>query len=135
MSAKRRMFDTRTILIVLFVIVAIAAAYIAITNLPPEENTLTPGEVITNKDHYLDGDPIVVKGLYDITTEGAVIVSTMSTLTARDELRLDYSNVNNATSFLITGQKYKFTGSLTYEDTENPLLRQIIFIAEDIEIV
>ena len=134
MSAKRRIFDTRTILIILFVIVIIGAAYILITNLPVAEDTLTPGEVLTNQGHYLNGGLIIVKGLYDVTSEGGVIVTTMDTTTARDELRLDYSNVANATEILIQGQKYKFKGVLRYENEENPL-SPVILVAEDIELV
>lgn len=132
MSAKRKRFDTRTVLIVLFVIVVIAAGYILITNLPVEEETFTPEELLMNPGKYLNGESIVVKGFYDITTEGPSIVSTMSTITGRSALRLDYSGVANATDILITGTKYKFTGVLTLIDENNPL-GPVIFVAEQIK--
>ena len=128
MSAKKRRFDTRTILIVLLIAVIIAAVYIWVTNLPPEEDTLTPGEVLDNQDHYLNGESIIVKGLYDNTGEGDVIVSTMDTTTARDELRVDLTSATGDTP-AVQGEKYKFTGILIRESPLDP----ITLVAENVE--
>ena len=133
MSAKRRKFDTRTILIILLVIVIIAAAYIVITNLPPEDDTLTPDDVFRNKDRYL-GKKIIVRGYFVNTTEGSAIVSTLSETQGRYELKIDYSAVNNASDLLISGQNhvYKFTGVLSMD--ENDLLGiDVILIVENIK--
>ena len=132
MSAKRKRFDTRTVLIILFIIVIIAAGYIFITNLPAEEETFAPEELLMNPGKYLNVESIVVKGFYVITTEGPSIVSTLSTVTGRPSLRLDYSGVANATDILITDTKYKFTGVLTLVDENNPL-GPLIFVAEQIK--
>jgi len=117
--AKR--FDTRTILTVLLVLLVIAAGYIVITNLPPEEKYLYPEDVLRNKSQYLN-QTISVRGYYifsDPTTP--VIVSTTSTTTGRAELKLDYSHIENATDRLVTGSTlYIFTGVLK-EDTTNPV--------------
>jgi hypothetical protein len=128
MSAKKRRFDTRTILIALLIAVIIAAVYVWITNLPPEENTLTPGEVLDNQVHYLNGESIIVKGLYDRTAEGDVIVSTMDTTTTRDELRVDLTSATGDIP-AVQGEKYKFKGILTRETPLDP----ITLVAENIE--
>ena len=132
MRAKRRKFDTRTILIVLFVIVILAAAYIVITNLPVEEDYLTPEEVLGNKELYLNGDPIVVKGYYIYEAGNPVVVSTLSTVVGRSSLRLNFDNLDeNETDILRTNVKFKFTGILTLVDENNPYA--VIFIVEKIE--
>jgi len=133
MSAKKKRFDTRTILIVLFVIVIIAAGYIVITNLPAEEEYLIPEEVISNRDFYLNGEPIVVKGYYDLDGNDPVVVSTMSTIEGRTTLELDFEGFSdNETDILRTGNKYKFTGVLILVDENNPL-GPVIFVVEKIE--
>ena len=133
MSAKKKRFDTRTILIVLFVIVIIAAGYIVITNLPAEEEYLIPEEVISNRDFYLNGEPIVVKGYYDLDGNDPVVVSTMSTIEGRTTLELDLEGLSdNETDILRTGNKYKFTGVLNLVDENNPL-GPVIFVVEKIE--
>lgn len=133
MSAKKKRFDTRTILIVLFVIVIIAAGYIVITNLPAEEEYLIPEEVLSNRDFYLNGEPIVVKGYYDLDGNDPVVVSTMSTIEGRTTLELDLEGLSdNETDILRTGNKYKFTGVLNLVDENNPL-GPVIFVVEKIE--
>ena len=133
MSAKKKRFDTRTILIVLFVIVVIAAGYIVITNLPAEEEYLIPEEVSSNRDFYLNGEPIVVKGYYDLDGNDPVVVSTMSTIEGRITLELDLEGLSdNETDILRTGNKYKFTGVLILVDENNPL-GPVIFVVEKIE--
>jgi len=131
MSAKRRRYDTRTILIVLFIIVIIAAGYIFITNLPAEEEWLTPEEIMRNKNVYLGGGTIIVRGFYEITNEGPAVVSTTSTVTGRTVLRLDYSGVTNAIDILIESIKYDFTGYII--EDENPFIDAVILVVEKIE--
>jgi len=133
MSAKRKRFDTRTILIVLFVIVVIAAGYTVITNLPAEEEYLTPEEVLSNKNYHLNGAPIIVKGFYDLDGGNDVVVSTMSTVTGRTTLELDFEGLSdNETDILRTGNKYKFTGVLTLNE-EDPLGVAVKLVVEKIE--
>ena len=133
MVAKRRKFDTRTILIILLVVVIIAAAYILITNLPPEDDTLTPEDVFRNENYYLNGEPIIVRGHYVVEEEGPAIVSTLTEIEDRAELRINYSSVANATDILISGvdHVYKFTGTLTLDEND-PLGIKVIFIVEKI---
>ena len=133
MSSKRRRFDTRTILIILLVVVIIAAAYIVITNAPPEDDTLTPEEVLRNPSKYLE-QTIIVRGYYDVTSEGPVVVSTFSTIDEGDKLKINYTSVANATDILIEGADYvyKFTGILKL-DEENPLNIQYILIVDKID--
>lgn len=132
MVAKRRKFDTRTILIILLVIVIIGAAYIVITNLPPEDDTLSPEEVIRNPSKYLE-QTIIVRGYYFVSDGNPVIVSTLSDIEDKDKLIIDYSAVNNATDILISGADhiYKFTGVLTLDENV-PLGNVVIFKVEKI---
>jgi cytochrome c-type biogenesis protein CcmE len=115
MKSKKNFFDTRTLLIILIVIVIIGGAYLIITNLPPEEDYLTPETILANKETYLD-KTINVRGYYQ-TEEFSIVVSTLSTTEGRAELRIDYSNVENATDILIEDEKYDFTGILNRQDT------------------
>ena len=132
MSAKKKRFDTRTILIVLFVIVVIAAGYIVITNLPAEEEYLTPEEVLRNKDNYLN-ETIIVKGLYDLDGGKDVVVSTMSTVNGRAPLEIDLEGFSeNETDILKTGNKYKFTGVLKLNE-EDQLGVSVKLVVEKIE--
>jgi len=128
MKRKNKMLETRTILIILIVIVIICGGYLVITNLPPEEDYLTPEEVFANEDLYIDLK-ITVRGYYDISGGYPVIVSTMSTTEGRPELRFDYSNVENATDDLFTGEKYDFTGELNIQDT--PTKKDVILVLDD----
>ncbi len=116
MKRKRRILETRTILIILIVIVIVGGGYLIFSNLPPEEDYLTPEEVLANQDYYLD-QKITVRGYYDISGGYPVIVSTMSTTEGRPELRFDFSNIQNATDDLFEGEKYDFTGELIKQDT------------------
>lgn len=132
MSVKRRKYDTRTILIVLFVIVVIAAGYILITNLPAEEDWLTPEELLGNKNTYLDGRTIVVRGYYD-SNERAIVSTTKNV--EKSILPLNYSSVKNATDILRDGVKFDFTGILEAVDTGGsvPPGTVVVFVAEQIK--
>jgi hypothetical protein len=133
MSAKKRNYDTRTILIVLFVIVVIIAGYIVVTNLPEEEEFLTPEEVLNNTDLYLNGDKILVKGYYLLDPSGPVVISTLSTTTGRAALELDLTGLDtNITDVLREEVKFKFIGILKI-DEDNPLGNAVIFDVEKIE--
>jgi hypothetical protein len=133
MSAKRKRLETRTILIILLVIVIIAAVYIIITNLPVEEEFFTPEEILNNKESYLNGEQIIVKGLYDLDGGAEVVVSTLSTEQGRVTLELNLSGLTqNETDVLITGNKYKFTGVLTLNE-DDPLGLSVIFKVAKIE--
>ncbi len=132
MSVKRRKYDTKTILIVLFVIVVIAAGYILITNLPAEEDWLTPEELLGNKNTYLDGRTIVVRGYYD-SNERAIVSTTKNV--EKSILPLNYSSVKNATDILKDGVKFDFTGILESVDTGGsvPPGTVVVFVAEQIK--
>ncbi|KYK23541.1 hypothetical protein AYK21_02475 [Thermoplasmatales archaeon SG8-52-2] len=130
MKRKKNFLDTRTLLIILIVIVVIGGAYLVITNLPPEENFLTPETILANKDTYLD-TTITVRGFYFTDTdEISFVVSTLSTVEGRAELRIDYSNIENATDILIEDEKYDFTGLLNKQDT--PTGFDVILVLEKI---
>ena len=132
MNIRGRKFDTRSILIVLFVIVVIAAIYILITNLPEEEDFLTPEEVLNNKDIYLNGETIVIKGYFIYDGDYPAVVSNLATTTGRPVLRLDYSDVENADDILKTEDTFKFTGILIIDEAD-PLGLAVKFMVEKIE--
>lgn len=110
MKRKKKFLETRTLLYILIVIIIIGGAYLVITNLPPEEEYLTPEQVLANKDHYLNQN-IKVRGYYEVS-DSPIVVSTLSTVEGRAELRIDYSNIENATDDLIEGEKFDFIGEL-----------------------
>ena len=128
MKRKKNLLDTRTLLILLIVIVVIGGAYLIITNLPPEEDFLTPETILANKETYLNKN-IKVRGFY-LRAEFPLVVSTLSTVEGRAELRIDYSNIANATDELIENEKYDFTGELVKQDT--PTGFDVILILEKI---
>ena len=111
MKRKKNFLDTRTLLIILIVIVIVGGAYLVITNLPPEEDFLTPETILANKDIYLD-KTITVRGFYQ-RDDFPIVVSTLSTVEGRAELRIDNFNATD----LIEDEKYDFTGVLTRQDT------------------
>ena len=115
MKRKKNLLDTRTLLIILIVIVVIGGAYLIITNLPPEEDFLTPETILANKETYLN-ENIKVRGFY-LVDDLPLVVSTLSTVEGRAELRIDYSNIANATDNLIENEKYDFSGQLVQQDT------------------
>jgi hypothetical protein len=129
MSTKRKKFDTRTILIVLFVIVVIAATYIFITNLPAEEDTLTPEEVRRNIQLYLNKN-IVVEGYYEPDFDGGSIVSNpIDQLSSPPDswLRIDITNLDNESVF--EDIKYHFTGIVTELEIEgSPTKNYVLFV-------
>lgn len=131
MCAKRKKFETRTLLMVLLVIVVIAAIVIVVINLPVEENTLTPEEVLRNPNKYLNSEPIFVKGYYINSTGIPHIVSTLDNTEGRAELKIDYSSVSNVTLISGSNYVYRFKGILTV-DEENPLIDRYILVVEDI---
>jgi len=89
---------------------------------------LSPEEVLGNKSEYIN-QTISVRGYY-ILNPDPVIVSTLST--TADALKLDYSNIDNATDYLITGHQYLFTGTLI-EDESDPISLDVILVLENIE--
>lgn len=133
MSAKRKRFETRTILMASLVIVIIAAIIVVIINLPAEENTLTPEEVLRNPNKFLNNETIIVKGYFINPTGTPYIVSTLSNIEGRAELKIDFSNVQNATDILIENSNYVYqlTGILSL-DEENPLVDRYILVVDEI---
>ena len=128
MSAKRSRFDTRTILIVVLVLIIIAAAYILFTSLPPAEEDKTPEEVLRNKDKYLNGGSIVVKGYFIYDAGHPSVVSTLSNTEGRSVLWLDFEGLDeNETDKLKTDTMFRFTGVLIKEDPDNPLNTKLLF--------
>ena len=135
MSAKRKRFDTRTVLIVLLVIVIIASAYIVITNLPAEENYLSPEEVTRNPQLYLN-DEIIVEGYYEPDIEGGSIVSLPTDPLSAPPgswLKLDISNVGNESLPLYSDIKYHFTGLLTETIPTGSPAVVYVFVVEKVE--
>ena len=115
------------------VIVVIAAIIVVIINLPAEENTLTPEEVLINPNKFLNNEPIIVKGYFINPAGTPYIVSTLSNVEGRAELKIDYSNVQNATDILIQNSNYVYqlTGILSL-DEENPLVDRYVLIVDEI---
>ena len=132
MMIKGKKIENRTILIISAIILIILAGYYIITNLPAEENYHTVEEVLRNKERYLNSGTIVVRGYYD--SNAIAIVSTPSDLTGKSILRVDHSEVQNASDILINDVKFDFTGVLQELNVGDPG-NIVIFIANKIEIV
>ncbi len=115
MKRKNKILETRTLLIILIVIIIVGGAYLIITNLPAEEDYLTPEGVLANKDYYLEKN-LKVRGYFE-GEDYPIVVSTLSTTEGRAELRIDYSNIENATDRLMEGEKFDFSGVLIKQDT------------------
>ena len=112
MVIKRRRFDTRTVLIVLFVILIIVAVYFLITNLPVKEEYLTPEMVANNIQQYINKS-IVVEGYYEPDIEeGSIVSKPIDQMSGppRSWLRIDVSNLGIESLPLYTDKKYHFTG-------------------------
>ena len=135
MAKKGRKMDTRTILIVFFIILVVAAGYIVVTNMPAEEEFLTPEEILANKDNFLSGQTITVKGFFIYDGGSPAVVSDSDPAGGRTSLILNFDNlVKNETDILRTEAKFKFTGVLTLLD-ENNQYGPVIFVVEKIEVV
>ena len=118
MVIKRRRFDTRTVLIVLFVILIIVAVYFLITNLPVKEEYLTPEMVANNIQQYINKS-IVVEGYYEPDIEeGSIVSKPIDQMSGppRSWLRIDVSNLGNESLPLYTDKKYHFTGIVSQLD-------------------
>jgi len=131
MSAKRRRFDTRTVLIVLLVITIVAAAYIVITNLPEEETFLTPEEIKRNRENFIDNS-VVVKGFYTYEAGQPVVASDLSYDTSGLILNLGYLD-QNETDKLSPDQVFKFSGVIEYRTPDQPVISDIWLVVEKIE--
>jgi hypothetical protein len=118
MVVKRRRFETRTVLIVLSIILIIIAVYILITNLPVNEEYLTPEVVANNIQQYLNKS-IIVEGYYEPDIEeGSIVSKPIDQMSGPPTswLRIDVSNLDNASLPLFTDVKYHFTGTVKQLD-------------------
>lgn len=117
MAAKRKRFETRTVLIILLVLIIIGAGYIIITNLPEELDYTTVDDVVNNKQNYVNQN-VRVKGIYnfDNNRPGIISISTPAEGEEPNKLNLDLSLlVNNETDDLTAGIVYFFTGTIIDE--------------------
>ena len=76
-------------------------------------------EVLRNKDSYIN-KTVVVRGYYD--SNGPAIVSSTSDVTGKSTLRVDWTDIPNATEILINDKKYDFTGVLKETGPNNILI-------------
>ena len=135
MAKKGRKMDTRTVLIAFFIILVVSAGYIVVTNMPAEEKFLTPEEILANKDNFLSGQIITVKGFFIYDGSLPAVVSVSDPPGGRTSLILNFDNlVENETDILRTEAKFKFTGALTLDETD-PTGLGVIFVVEKIEVV
>jgi len=124
--------ENRTILIILIILLVILAGYYIITTSPAQEDYYSVEEVLRNKDRFIDSGTIILRGYYD--SNGPAIVSTPSDVTGKSTLRLDHSEIQNASDILISDRKYDFTGTLQETNVGGPN-SIVIFKATKIEIV
>jgi hypothetical protein len=131
MIIKGKKIENRTILIISAVILIILASYYLIINLPPEVNYITVEELLRNQDNYIN-KLIIIRGYYD--SNGLAIVSSPSDAIGKSTLKLDHSQVQNASDILINDKKYDFTGILQETNVGGPD-NIVIFKVSKIEVV
>jgi hypothetical protein len=129
MSAKKNIFDTKTIIYLLIVILIIAGIYIVVTSPQPEDQIQTyyPNEILENPQtqENLIGERIIIEGYYD--TEHGIVSTPNDPLVG---IALDDTQLDNKTSDLPleSNTKYEFTGILQRDPS--PLSSSVLFIAE-----
>ena len=132
MMIMGKKIENRTILIIFVIILIILAGFYIITNLPSEVNYLTVEEVLRNKDRYINDGTIVIRGYYD--SGSTAIVSTPSDVVGKSILRVDHTEVQNASDILQNDVKFDFTGVLQELNLGDPG-NVVIFKVNKIEIV
>ena len=131
MMIMGKKIENRTILIIISIILIVLAGYYIIVSLPAAVDYLTVEDTLRNKDSYIN-KTIIIRGYYQSTEQS--IVSTMSDVTGKSTLTLDYTDVQNASEILRNGIKYDFTGILQ-EVNVGPNIDILIFKAIKIEVV
>jgi len=131
MMIMGKKIENRTILIIISIILIVLAGYYIIVSLPAAVDYLTVEDTLRNKDSYIN-KTIIIRGYYQSAEQS--IVSTMSDVTGKSTLTLDYTDVQNASEILRNGIKYDFTGILQ-EVNVGPNIDILIFKAIKIEVV
>jgi cytochrome c-type biogenesis protein CcmE len=131
MQILGKKIQTRTVLIILIVLLIILGGYYIFTNLPKQVNYLTPEDVMRNKDNYLNGGTIIIRGFYD--SDAGAIASTMSNNPDKIKITLELSNIVNATDTLRNGIRFYFTGTL--DEVNIGPTSKIVFVVTKIEAV
>ena len=123
MSAKRRNFDTRTVLYVLLVVIIILAIAVFVMSAEDSDQTEFTVSQITNNIKKYIGDRITVVGIYDSTygDDGSLKPPTFDTQIAPQGNELLPLSIDDETfnETLVSGVKYRVTGVL--EEIDSPL--------------
>jgi cytochrome c-type biogenesis protein CcmE len=126
MSAKKtRRWNTRTILIVLLIVLIAVAVSLYILNLEEPPKYYEP-EVLRDKPENFIGKTVTVEGYYH---DEGFVTSQPALEEGSQALDVDYSDVNIT---LLDGREYRFTGKLEWVE-ETPYPKDVIFIAEKIK--
>jgi hypothetical protein len=131
MMIMGKKIENRTILIIVSILLIVLAGYYIVVSLPAAVDYLTVEDTLRNKDSYIN-KTIIIRGYYQSAIQS--IVSTMSDVTGKSTLTLDYTDVQNASEILRNGIKYDFTGILQ-EVSVGPDIDRLIFKAIKIEAV
>jgi len=131
MMIMGKKIENRTILIIISIILIVLAGYYIVVSLPATVDYLTVEDALRNKDSYIN-KTIIIRGYYQSTIQS--IVTTMSDVTGKSTLRVDHSDVQNASEILRDGVKYDFTGILQ-EINVVPDIDILLFKAIKIEVV
>jgi cytochrome c-type biogenesis protein CcmE len=132
MVIKKKIFSTRTKLIILLAIFIILLGVVVILNLPPSIHFLTPNQVLSNQESYID-QRVIVKGYLDKNDNVSIITNTMDTTKTRDMLRVDYSKISNRDN-LREGTLYYFTGIIK-KDLTSPIILKVYLELEKFEAI
>ena len=137
MSAKKgkRKIETKTVLYILLVLVIIGGAYVFISSQEETPTYYSPSYVLKNSDRFIEENKaIIIKGYWDANVvEGGGLIDDFQDIGSGEitnVLKLDYTNVLNASTKLDQNLMLLFTGKLAI-DPSNPLA--IIFEATEIK--
>ncbi len=133
MVKRSSKISTRTYLIIIIFLLIILGGYLIATNLPEGIDALTPEQININKQEYI-GKTVTVVGTFNFFGADPVILTTSTALEEDRILKINYSNIPNATDDLFQDEKYYFTGKIEREYPDNPLLiDKIILILDKFE--
>ena len=130
MAKKSSKISTRTYLIIIIIMLIVLGGYLIVTNLPESIDALTPEQININKGEYI-GQTVTVVGTFNYFGADPVILTTSTAIEEDRTLKINHSNIHNATDDLFAGEKYYFTGTIEREFPDNPILIDKIILVLD----
>lgn len=133
MIAKHRSrLDFRTMLYIFIgIIIVVAVIYMVLNPTGESKKIYTSKEILTNKNLFVNKE-ITVEGIYRSTYNAVGMPTTDPNPVDTYLLSLDGSNIENFTSQVSDGTKYRFTGTLEWVSS---LHTDVILVVKEFKIV